>query len=100
MKRTVLLVILRVAKLTGLFALARLLTAGDLRILCYHGAALRDEHHFRPGLFMGKETFAARMALLARPGYPVIALAIAVAALPTGHWPRGATTVTDRKSVG
>src|SRR3546814_6652492 len=63
MKRTVLLVILRVAKLTGLFALARLLTAGDLRILCYHGTALRAEHHFRQGLFMGKETFAARIAL-------------------------------------
>src|SRR3546814_16890839 len=62
--------------------------------LCYHGAALRDEHHFRPGLFMGKETFAARMALLARQGYPVIALDIAVAALPTGQWPRGATIVT------
>src|SRR3546814_12472695 len=59
-----------------------------------HGAALRDEHHFRPGLFMGKETFAARMALLARQGYPVIALDIAVAALPTGQWPRGATIVT------
>src|SRR3546814_17535202 len=57
----------------------------DLRILCYHGAALRDEHHFRPGLFMGKETFAARMALLARQGYPVIALDIAVAALPPGQ---------------
>src|SRR3546814_20188191 len=72
----------------------RLLTAGDHRILCYHGAALRDEHHFRPGLFMGKETFAARMALLARQGYPVIALDIAVAALPTGQWPRGANLVT------
>src|SRR3546814_18666388 len=93
MKRTVLLVILRVAKLTGLFALARLLTAGDLRILCYHGAALRDEHHFRPGLFMGKETFAARMALLARQGYPVIALDIAVASLPTVPWPSGSPTV-------
>src|SRR3546814_10697126 len=43
---------------------------------------------------MGKETFAARMALLARQGYPVIALDIAVAALPTGQWPRGATIVT------
>src|SRR3546814_7760895 len=93
MKRTVLLVILRVAKLTGLFALARLLTAGDLRILCYHGAALRDEHHFRPGLFMGKETFAARMALLARQGYPVIGLVIAVAQ-PLQHELHG-----DRKST-
>ncbi|HEY9547911.1 MAG TPA: polysaccharide deacetylase family protein [Kiloniellaceae bacterium] len=89
-----LLVILRVDKLSGLFALARRLTAGDLRILCYHGAALRDEHHFRPGLFMSKETFAARMDFLARRGYPVVALDAAVAALPRGDWPRRATVVT------
>src|SRR3546814_9101450 len=93
MKRAALLVILRLAKLSGLFALARRLTAGDLRILCYHGAALRDEHHFRPGLFMSKEPFAARMDFLARRGYPVVALDAAVAALPRGDWPRRATVV-------
>lgn len=94
MKRSLLLVILRLAKLAGLFALARRLTARDLRILCYHGAALRDEHHFSPGLFMSKETFATRMEFLARHGYPVIGLDAAVAALPGGDWPEGATVVT------
>lgn len=94
MKKAVLLVILRVAKLAGLFGLARRLTARDLRILCYHGAALRDEHHFRPSLFMSKETFAARMDFLHRQGYPVITLDAAVDGLPQGDWPRGATVVT------
>lgn len=94
MKKSLLPFILRLAKLTGLFALARRLTARDLRILCYHGAALRDEHHFSPGLFMSKETFAARMEFLARQGYPVIALDAAVAGLPTGDWPKRATVVT------
>lgn len=94
MKKSLLLVILRIAKLAGLFALARRLTARDLRILCYHGASLRDEHHFSPGLFMSKETFAARMDFLAQHGYPVISLDAAIAGLPSGAWPGGATVLT------
>lgn len=94
MKRRLLLLILRIAKLAGLFALARRLTAGDLRILCYHGAALRDEHRFSPGLFMSAQTFAARMRFLAQNGYPVIGLEAALAGLPNGEWPRNATVIT------
>ncbi|WP_193369770.1 polysaccharide deacetylase family protein [Pelagibius marinus] len=94
MKKPLLRIILRLAKLTGLFLLARRLTAGDLRILCYHGAALRDENHFSPGLFMSKETFAGRMDFLARQGYPVIGLDAAIAGLPSGDWPKGATVIT------
>jgi peptidoglycan/xylan/chitin deacetylase (PgdA/CDA1 family) len=94
MKKSLFLMILRIARLGGLFALARRLTARDLRILCYHGAALRDEHRFSPGLFMSKKTFAARIALLARHGYPVITLNAALSALPTGDWPKGATVIT------
>jgi peptidoglycan/xylan/chitin deacetylase (PgdA/CDA1 family) len=94
MKKAVLTAILTAAKSVGLFALARRLTAGDLRILCYHGAALRDEHHFSPGLFMSKETFAARMEFLSRQGYPVISLDAAVDGLKEGAWPRGATVIT------
>lgn len=94
MKKKVLAVILRLAKAAGLFALARRLTARDLRILCYHGAALRDEHHFSPGLFMSKETLAARLDFLARHGYPVISLDAAVAGLARGNWPAGATVIT------
>ncbi len=55
-RKAVLMVILKIAKLTGLFAEARRLTARDLRILCCHRATVRDEHHFSPGLFMSKET--------------------------------------------
>lgn len=94
MKRKVLAIILRVAKAVGLFALARRLTAKDLRILCYHGAAVRDEHLFSPGLFMSRATFAARMDFLARRNYPVISLEAAVRGLAEGAWPKGATVIT------
>src|ERR1043165_631679 len=94
MRKAVLAVILRMAKSTGLFALARRLTARDVRILCYHGAALRDEHQFSPGLFMSKETFAARMEFLARQGYPVLKLEEVVERLEQGDWPPAATVIT------
>lgn len=94
MRKAVLAAILRIAKLTGLFALARRLTARDLRILCYHGAAIRDEHQFSPGLFMSRDTFAARMDFLARAGYPVLSLDEAVKHLDQGGWPNAATVIT------
>lgn len=94
MRRVILTVILRVAKAVGLFALARRLTAGNLRILCYHGAAVRDEHHFSPGLFMSGETFARRMEFLARKGYQVLSLDEAMKGLHQGDWPNGATVIT------
>lgn len=94
MRKAALAVILRLAKSTGMFALARRLTARDLRILCYHGAALHDEHQFSPGLFMSGQTFAARMDFLARHGYPVISLDDAVKQLERGGWPDGATVIT------
>jgi peptidoglycan/xylan/chitin deacetylase (PgdA/CDA1 family) len=86
--------ILRLAKVAGLFALARRRTAKDLRILCYHGAALRDEHHFRPGLFIRGETFAKRMRFLVDRGYPVLELGEALELLEKGALPRRATVVT------
>jgi peptidoglycan/xylan/chitin deacetylase (PgdA/CDA1 family) len=94
MRKRVLAIILRVAQSVGLFALARLLTARDLRILCYHGGALRDEHDFSPGLFMSKDTFAARMEFLSRHRYPVLGLDEAVANLEKGTWPRCGTVIT------
>ena len=94
MRKRVLAIILRVAKFVGLFALARWLTARDLRILCYHGGALRDEHDFSPGLFMSRATFAGRMEFLLRHRYPVLGLDEAVAKLEKGAWPRGGTVIT------
>lgn len=94
MRKAVLAIILQTAKWTGLFALSRKLTSRDLRILCYHGAALRDEHLFSPGLFMSEQTFAARMAFLQRHDYPVLSLDEAVRGLEQGNWPNAATVIT------
>lgn len=93
-KKVVLALILRVAKALGLFVLARELTKGDLRILCYHGAALHDEDRFSPGLFIKRSTFASRMQHLADRGYPVISLDDALDRLKRKALPRCATVVT------
>lgn len=94
MKRKILFLILTVAKFTGLFFVARRMTAKDLRILCYHGIALQDEHRFRPGLFMSPEKFRQRMAWLERQGYPVISLDEALDGLQGGGRADGATVIT------
>src|SRR5690349_9231182 len=94
MRQVLVFVVLRTAKILGLFRLARRLTARDLRILCYHGAALDDEHRFRPGLFMTGATFANRMQFLADQHYPVIGLDEALEHLRDGTLPRCAIVIT------
>jgi len=64
---------LRAAKYSGLFALARRLTARQPRILAYHGIWL-GEGQFGNFLYMSAEKFAARMALLKQWKYPVVPL--------------------------
>ncbi len=64
-------IVLLVAKYSGLFALARLLTSRKTRVLAYHGIWL-GEGHFGNYLFMSAEKFAERMALLEKWGYPVV----------------------------
>ena len=63
--------VLLFAKYSGLFALARGLTAKKTRILAYHGIWL-GEGHFGNFLYMSAEQFASRMALLKKWNYPVI----------------------------
>jgi peptidoglycan/xylan/chitin deacetylase (PgdA/CDA1 family) len=77
--------ILRLAKATGLFALSRWLTRGQLRILCYHGIWLGPPPHYGDRLFMSPQTFARRMQMLARNGYRVLPLAGAVKELQQGR---------------
>ncbi|MPY71218.1 MAG: polysaccharide deacetylase family protein [Alphaproteobacteria bacterium] len=81
-------------KYLGLFGVARLLTRRELRVLCYHGFSFRDEHAFRPKLFMRPETFARRMALLAARGHQVLPLGEALDRLDRGTLPDAAVAIT------
>lgn len=85
--------VLSLAKYSGLFALAKKLTARQCRILAYHGIWL-GEGSFGNFLFMDKTTFARRMTLLADWGYPVVALGDVVANRSTGTLPDRATAIT------
>jgi peptidoglycan/xylan/chitin deacetylase (PgdA/CDA1 family) len=94
MKHKILIFILTIGRYTGIFALARMLTARNLRILCYHGAALVDENAFSPGLFITGRTFERRMRFLADAGYPVLPLGEALTRLDDGTLPKGTTVIT------
>ena len=85
---------LYLAKYSGLFHLARIVTARQLRILCYHGLSLRDEHRFQPRLFIRPEVLRRRMRTLRECGFPVLALDAALEKLRRGALPRNATVVT------
>lgn len=63
-----------IAKMGGLFELARRCTPHDLRILCYHGFSMNDEHLFRPKLFQTPDSFARRMRWLKDCGYRTLSL--------------------------
>ncbi|MEX2648807.1 MAG: polysaccharide deacetylase family protein [Alphaproteobacteria bacterium] len=85
--------VLRAAKMLGLFAVSRRLTRRGLRILCYHGIWLGDGH-FGDYLFMRPETFRARVRRIRELGYPVLALDDAIARLEAGTLPPCATVIT------
>jgi peptidoglycan/xylan/chitin deacetylase (PgdA/CDA1 family) len=94
LRRTTKLSALHLAKWMGLFRLARRATAGRLRILCFHGLALDDEHRFRPGLFMRPEVLRKRLRTLHAKKYPVLPLGEAIERLSNGTLPPCATVVT------
>lgn len=83
-----------VARLVGLFALARTITRRELRILAYHGFAQGDELQFRPKLFISARTFKQRLSCLRRRGCLLISLDEAVVALRRGELPQGGVVVT------
>lgn len=87
-------VILGAVRTLGGFALARTLTAGKLRILCYHGLWTLGAPSFGNRLFMPHEQFAARMRWLAASPYPVLPLGEAVDMLAEGRVPKGGTVIT------
>lgn len=78
----------------GLFRLARWMTRGQLKILCYHGFELKDECAFRPQLFIKPEQFDQRLAMLRRLGMRVAPLDEAVNQLYTGTLPANSVAIT------
>ncbi len=86
--------VLYAAKFMGLFDLSRSLTRQGLRILCYHGGSLLDEHRFSPGTFMTEDTFQRRMDFIVRHKYPVLGLTEAMTRMDEGTLPDCATVIT------
>jgi peptidoglycan/xylan/chitin deacetylase (PgdA/CDA1 family) len=80
--------------LLGLFRVARYITRGELRIICYHGFAVAEEHKYRSTLFIREELFRRRMEYLQRSGYSILPLSEAIEALSTGRLPPCATVIT------
>ncbi len=94
--RKVKLAILHAARALGLFRLTRTLTARAVRVLCYHGAWMGDRSRFSGDcMFIGIGSFAARLDIIRRLGYPVVPLNDAMLALRDGgSLPAGATVIT------
>ena len=84
----------RALKLLGLFALARRLTGGSLRIVCYHGFSLADEDRFSPHTFIRRATFERRLRYLADARFPVLGLGEALDRLDRGELPPCAVALT------
>jgi len=81
------------ARALGIFALARLLTARTVKMLCYHYVSVEDEHTRFPTLFVSPETFRRRLEHVRRH-YQVIGLADAVSALESGRSGKGRVVLT------
>lgn len=76
----------RAAKLLGMFSLINALRKTGLILLCYHGFSIRDEHCFRPSLFMTPQSFERRLLWLLDRGYKVISLAEGLKFLDEGDF--------------
>ena len=63
-----------VSKYLGLFAVSRAFMKNKIRVLCYHGFTMQDEHLNVPGLFIEPGEFERRLKYLKRKGYQVVSL--------------------------
>jgi len=66
---TIKTLILHAAKYTGLFAMMRMATRKNPRILCYHAGSIGDERHYNPKLFCTREQLRQRLDWLKRNGF-------------------------------
>jgi peptidoglycan/xylan/chitin deacetylase (PgdA/CDA1 family) len=85
---------LYVIRALGGFAIAQYFTRRRLRILCYHGFSLGDEHEYIPHMFMRADTFRRRLEILGRRRIPVVKLDEAVTAFKRGAILNSETVIT------
>ena len=81
-------------RLVGGFAIAQRITRTQLRILCYHGFSIADEHELAPYVFMRLETFERRMRILRKRGLAVVSLDEAIERLRGGTITNSETVIT------
>ena len=86
--------LLRIAKMTGGFALARHAMHRHLRVLAYHGLWTTPGFQYGDRLFISPEQFERRMTWLRRSRYPVLALDDAITALASGTLPANSVVIT------
>jgi len=77
--------LLYVLRSMGVFIIARRLTKGRLRIVCYHGVSLSSEHEFHGELFVTPATFRKRMNALSQLRATVLPLREALDRLDSGR---------------
>lgn len=82
------------ARMTGLFALSQHITRKQLRVLCYHGMSVGDQHVFMPFLFMRAATFENRLRVLKKRGVAVVSLDEGLARLRQGTNTNAETVIT------
>ncbi|HZW89799.1 MAG TPA: ATP-grasp domain-containing protein, partial [Myxococcaceae bacterium] len=80
------------ARAAGLFRLSRRLTRDALRIVCWHGTSLADEHRVFPGLFISPDELERRLLTLHR--HPVLPLGEALDRMQAGTLPPAAVALT------
>ena len=86
--------IFRTSKYLGLFSVARWLLRNKIRVLCYHGFTVKDEHLNVPGLFIEPHEFEKRMQYLQRKGYQVIGLEQAYQQVAAGDKSKDRVVIT------
>ena len=65
-----------------------------LLILCYHGISLNDEHKWLPLLYITREQFRQRLAMLRQARASVLPLDEAIVRLQNGSLPHRSVTIT------
>ncbi len=88
------IILLYVAKFAGLFEICNFANRRALRILCYHGFSLAEEHEFRPKLLMDPRVFERRLAWLKRHDYRIAPLDTAVAEFVQQKMPPRTVVIT------